>query len=358
VKGCFIAVILLLVAGWPIQSAPLKPDESVLIFPTVGWQKTNGWEIEVHGLVFEPHAHKLLTRVLRRSLGIDEEELEPGEDKLFAERARYFLVDNERHKQVTIRFGARTEILLPTPANGHFHAEFFLPSDSIGAYGIAGAIGNGLMEVETVSQNPKVRPFHGEILLVPSNGISVVSDIDDTIKITKVTDRHELVRNTFLRPFRSVPGMADVYRNWATNSGATFHYVSASPWQLYAPLSEFLLGDGFPPGTFHMKQFRVKDRSFFDLFKSPEQYKPKVIGDLLEKFPNRRFVLVGDSGEKDPEIYARLAKKYPAQIERIFIRDVTNEPGTAERYKIAFAGLASSKWSIFQKSSEIVHGIP
>ena len=186
--------------------ALLKPDESVLIFPTVGWQKTNGWEIEVHGLVFEPHAHKLLTRVLRRSLGIDEEELEAGErTNYLRNERRYFLVDNERHKQVTIRFGAGPNSLLlrlqrafPCPIFSPLRFPWSLRHRGSHQQRIAGSR-------DSVAE-PKVHPFHGEILLVPSNGISVISDIDDTIKISKVTDRHELVRNTFLRPFQACPG--------------------------------------------------------------------------------------------------------------------------------------------------------
>jgi phosphatidate phosphatase APP1 len=358
VRISFATLLCLLLGLLAVHASALKPDESVMIFPTIGWQTTNGWEIDVHGLVFEPHAHKIITRVLRRSLGIDEEELKPGEDKLFAERARYFMVDNERRKRLTIRFGARTETLSPTPANGHFHAHFVLPADALGTFGIAGALSNGVLEIETVSENKKVHPFHGEVLLVPSTGISVISDIDDTIKISQVTNRHELIRNTFLRPFQGVPGMADVYQNWFTNSKAKFHYVSASPWQLYEPLSEFLSAGHFPAGSVHLKQFRLKDRTFFDLFKSPEEYKPKVIGDLLQKFPNRRFVLVGDSGEKDPEIYGDLARKYPDQISRIFIRNVTGESSGSARYKNAFAEVSNSKWQVFEKSSEIVNGIP
>lgn len=357
-RTSFLAILYLLLGCLCVHAAALKPDESVLIFPTIGWQTTNGWEIDVHGLVFEPHAHKIITRVLRRSLGIDEEELKPGEDKLFAERARYFMVDNERRKQLTIRFGARTATLSPTPANGHFHAHFVFSTDSLGAAGISGALSNGVLEIETVSENKKVRQFHGQVFLVASNGISVISDIDDTIKISQVTNRHELIRNTFLRPFQGVPGMADVYQSWSTNSGAKFHYVSASPWQLYEPLSDFLHTNHFPEGSFHLKQFRFKDRTFFDLFQSPQNYKPRVIGDLLERFPNRRFVLVGDSGEKDPEIYGALARKYPGQILKIFIRDVTGEPTGSVRYKSAFSDISVSKWQVFRKSSEIVNSIP
>ena len=67
----------------------------------------------------------------------------------------------------------------------------------------------------------------------------------------------------------NVPGMAEAYDRWSKAGGVTFHYVSASPWQLFAPLEGFVRSNGFPAGSFNLKSFRWKDRSFFDLFKSP-----------------------------------------------------------------------------------------
>ena len=142
--------------------------------------------------------------------------------------------------------------------------------------------------------------------------------------------------------------MAAVYQRWATE-GAQFHYVTASPWQLYLPLAEFIRSNGFPAGTFHMKSFRAKDSTFLSLTKSPERYKPPVIEELFRQFPNRRFVLVGDSGEKDPEIYGALARKHSKQVVQILIRDVTDEPQAAPRYRKAFRELPEGLWQIFQK---------
>ncbi len=102
-----------------------------------------------------------------------------------------------------------------------------------------------------------------------------------------------------------------------------------------------------------MKEFRWKDRSFFSLFANPEKYKPGVIEPLLKQFPQRSFVLVGDSGERDPEIYGALARKFPAQILRIVIRDVTNESAEAARYQEAFHDVPAGKWQIFRAPEEI-----
>jgi phosphatidate phosphatase APP1 len=205
---------------------------------------------------------------------------------------------------------------------------------------------------ELIRSSALVRPASGEVHLLDPRGVSVISDIDDTIKISQVRNRSELARNTFCRPFKAVPGMSGLYQSWRTNAGAQFHYVSASPWQLYEPLSEFIRSNAFPAGTFHMKHFRVKDETFWDLFQSPERYKPDVIAPILERFPERRFLLVGDSGEKDPEVYGALARRHRKQIVRICIRDVTGEP-EVPRYRNAFKGLPRDLWTVFKDPAEL-----
>ena len=74
---------------------------------------------------------------------------------------------------------------------------------------------------------------------------------------------------------------------------------------------------------------------------------------LMSQSPNRRFVLVGDSGEKDPEIYGALARQHPKQVTQIFIRDVTSEPPSAARYRKAFRELPDGLWQVFQKPDSL-----
>jgi phosphatidate phosphatase APP1 len=205
---------------------------------------------------------------------------------------------------------------------------------------------------ETVMPIGDSRRFAGEIHFFDRAGWFVVSDIDDTIKITEVTDSGAALRNTFLEPFRSVPGMASLFQQWAgSNSG--FFYVSASPWQLYLPLSDFMRSNRFPAGVFEMKPFRLKDSTRLNLFEDPETYKLREIEPILERFPAARFVLVGDSGERDPEIYAALAREHPKQIARILIRNVTRQDADAPRYQETFRGVPRQTWEVFTDPAAI-----
>ena len=162
----------------------------------------------------------------------------------------------------------------------------------------------------------------------------MISDIDDTIKITEIPAGSKVVvRNTFFRDFVAAPEMAKMYQGF---NGASFHYVSGGPWQLYGPLSEFLFSEkgGFPEGTFHMKQVS-KNLLSADTWEDLKElvtnenvtFEQKVsqISEIMQSFPERKFILVGDSGEKDPEVYREIKKKFPNQVQEIRIRDVVND---------------------------------
>ena len=122
---------------------------------------------------------------------------------------------------------------------------------------------------------------------------------------------------------------------------------------MYPDLETFRAAHGYPAGTFHMRHFRLKDQSGREFLVDSKGYKAEEIGKLLERFPKRRFVLVGDSGEHDPEIYGELARKHPEQVVRALIRDVTDEAAGVERYHTAFQGLSRDKWAVFKHPAEV-----
>lgn len=333
----------------------VKRDERIVFFPTIGqWMQDEAvWKLDIHGSIYEPESRRTLAAAIRRALGIEEDKLTPAEKATVTERIKLFLVDKERSKKVSIRVGEKLHKLGTSSANGHFNAALELGADELKRMTPETRRHDAIVRFQVEANPRRFRHEGGEVHLIGETGLSVISDIDDTIKVSEVRDRKAMIRNTFVRPFQPVPGMAEVYQSWAKSAGASFHYVSASPWQLYLPLSEFTHRNGFPAGTWHMKMFRVKDRSAFVLFTSPEQYKPEVIGSLLKRFPQRRFVLVGDSGEKDPEIYGDLARKHRQQVTRILIRDVTGESSDSVRYEKAFKDLPPPLWQVFKESAEI-----
>jgi phosphatidate phosphatase APP1 len=328
----------------------LRDDERLIFFPSIARQVDDGWAITVHGWVHEPEERRVLGAVLRRIIGIDRDKLSDAERETYRERTRYFLPDNERRKVITVKAGEWQRKSPATSANGHFKFDWKLTDAEFSALSFT----NQCLSVCALLDTNDSRAFIGNAHVLSNRGLSVISDIDDTIKISEVRDREALLLNTFCRPFKAAPGMAELYRDWAKR-GAQFHYVSASPWQLYVPLAEFVAKADFPAGTFHMKDFHVKDRTFLALLGDPQAYKLKVIVPMLERFPDRRFVLVGDSGEKDPEVYGVLGRKFPQQVVAILIRNVTGENRAEIRYKNAFRELPNERWLLFDHPKELAH---
>ncbi len=332
-----------------VYASDLKSDEHVILFTTNAHLIDNGrlWQADVHGWIFEPEEGSAWRSALANSfvkrLGLDKSALE---ESAFRKRAAMFLVDNERNKRLTIDVAGESTQLAKSGSNGHFFSTIRFPADLIDQNC------DGCREVAIVSPAGDERRFAGRVQLIGEDGISVISDIDDTVKTSDVLNKRELIKNTFLRPFEAVPGMPQAYQRWA-DQGAVFHYVSSSPWQLYPFLTEFLDDTGLPGGSLHLKQFRVKDQSFFDLFASSMTTKVPTISRLVKQYPKRRFVLVGDSGEHDPEVYAEIYRQHPDQVAHIFIRNVTGESADAARYQATFGAIPAAVWTVFDDPNDL-----
>jgi hypothetical protein len=367
----------------PAPSSGLDRDEHALLYATAAWLDEGGrhWRVPVHFRVFEPEEDDPLRAAVLAPLR-DLVDVEPGTPaaERFAQRARLFFVDHERRERVRVEVGELWFRLGPTEQDGHAEAVVDVPVDLARKAAADGCL--------PLSIGAASEPFRARSTawLVPPEGRSVVSDLDDTIKITQVRDRRAVVANTFLREFRPVPEMPDLYRRIASIRPApsarvpsptaeapqaapptalnavAFHYVSLSPWQLAPLIEEFLAREGFPGGSLHLQHFRPKDGDFGDLVGDSREKKLEAIEPLLATWPRRRFVLIGDSGQKDPEVYGELARRHPDQIERILIRDVTGESGgsrnggVSRRLAAAFAGLPASKWQVFADPSDVDRG--
>lgn len=336
------------------QTSDIAADERVVLFPTLAQRTDDGqaWSIEVHGWIFEDKYAEATVRVLEELLDLDDEIDDPAQRRLMRKRLGAFVVDNERRKQAVIVVGDRRFVAEPSGKNGHFLHQFRLSAGEVERIRAAQGDPPGRLTYRIATKPKDARVFAGRVHLIEPRGLSVISDIDDTIRVTDVRDRQAMLANTFLLPFRPVQGMAAVYAQWAKRDGVEFHFVSASPYQLYEPLAEFMAVNRFPEGTFHLKSVRLKDRTIRDLFDAPEEFKPGRIEPILKRFPQRTFVCVGDSGEKDPEVYGALARKYP-QIRRVLIRDVTGEGSDSPRYTQAFQGLPPGSWKVFKDPAEI-----
>jgi hypothetical protein len=342
-----ITISLSAIGPWSVfWSGGLCDDEDVVFFPTLAVQNVDGsWRLPLHSWVFEREEEDILRILGRRAVaelveqfGISEQETR---SKLFRDRIKYFFVDNQRGKRLklfisSLKHSAPLEVVLnKTAANGHARTELSYNRDDRDGSWLTYAV-----------EMPKgdLRYFMGQIKLVPPTGLSVICDIDDTIKVSDVLNKRQLLRNVLLRPYRPVMAMSRHLRK-LEKKGAYFHYVSASPWQLYPSLKQFL--DNYVPrGSVSLRHFRLKDRSFFDFLGSSEKYKIERIKAILERYPQHKFILIGDSGEHDPEVYGRIYHMFPRQIKNITIRKVEGSDTRHQRFLDAFADIPATIWDV------------
>ena len=149
----------------------------------------------------------------------------------------------------------------------------------------------------------------------------IVSDVDDTILETGVQRVRRMVLQTFTGSSltrTAFPGSVELYQDLAAGVNPVF-YVSSSPWNLHAFLVAFLRHRGFPLGP-------VLLRDLLGTWAGREQ-KHDRIREVLDLYPDLPFVLLGDSGERDPEIYADIVRAYPGRILAVYIREVRLDPG-------------------------------
>lgn len=162
-----------------------------------------------------------------------------------------------------------------------------------------------------------------DVVVTESQGISLISDIDDTIKHSAIASgAKEIFKNTFLRELGelTVQGVKEWYSKMAS-LGVKLHYVSNSPWQLYPLLKSYFALAGLPPGSFHLKQYSGMLQGIFE---PAAERKKGSLDRIMHDFPERQFILVGDSGEADLEVYTDIVQEHPGRVLGVFIRDVTN----------------------------------
>lgn len=167
-----------------------------------------------------------------------------------------------------------------------------------------------------------------------SSQIGVITDIDDTILATGMTDGLKALQRTLLRDAygrKPVPGTPSLYRGLArgTDSSrpeATFFYVSSGPWNLYDMLVQFLAVRGFPRGPLFLTDWRPGSPTSDEDGKFESHHKAARIRRLLDAYPHMSFVLIGDSGEKDRQIYGQFLESDSDRIRVALIRDVSAQP--------------------------------
>jgi phosphatidate phosphatase APP1 len=178
------------------------------------------------------------------------------------------------------------------------------------------------------ARQAQIRAIGRVLVPPPSSQFGVISDIDDTVIRTDATSMVRMFRATFLENARTrlpFPGVAALYRALQRGADGTtlnpLFYVSSSPWNMYDMLEEFLAIQHIPAGP-----LLLRDWGFSPMGpQSPlrhRAHKIATIRQILDTYPALPFLLIGDSGQEDPEIYREVVRLYPNRILAIYIRNI------------------------------------
>lgn len=185
------------------------------------------------------------------------------------------------------------------------------------------ALAAGWYELALSMEGREEGPTQARVQVVSEARFGIISDLDDTVIQSDVTSLPRMLMTSLTGNARTrspFPGVGALYRA-LTREGEKrnpIFYVSSSPWNFFDLLWQFLEYRRIPLGPLFLRNWGM------DLLSGHGGYKHSVIERIMARYPELKFVLVGDSGEKDPEIYAEVVRRHPGRVLAVYIRDVTS----------------------------------
>jgi hypothetical protein len=347
------------------------PTQVLNIDPYANWTE-QGWNVRFHGNVYkQPNTteEKLNDLANIFLVGTDIEDL-PQEQQENARNltASIFVLQQDNVEVNTIHLepaqnqgasgqpggggavtasGGTQDITLPynTTVEGDFDA--FVPIELNGL-----TPGNETSKVQRLSTHVQGASLgNSTAYLVPPRGITVVSDIDDILRVTKIYDPKEGLLNSFARDFVAWENMPDIYGNWSRNlPDVHFHYLTTTPEQVTRAYMQFIYAT-YPGGSFDTRPLNFSDVS------ATLAIRKYLLDRIFMTFPERKFVLVADTSNPDVmKDYPQMVKDYPNQVQCILLRNTTSTDDSDKfPYNTAgFEGLPQNQYMFFKHADDLM----
>ncbi|KAH7143686.1 hypothetical protein EDB81DRAFT_652714 [Dactylonectria macrodidyma] len=315
-----------------------EPTQVLNIPPYANWTH-DGWNVRVHGNVYKvPNISQDKVDDLTNVFLIDTEvdDLSDSEKTQARNLTRSIFVVQQGDESVTVDFvnnfaaangsgvvagrGGSQKITLPynTTDEGDFDTFVTLRNTSnSGGYLVPG---NETSRVQAINLYAEGTNNNGNstAYLVPTEGITIISDIDDILRVTKIYEPKQGLLNTFARKFIPWSTMPDIYANWSRSlPDLHFHYLTTTPEQGTRNYMEFIYKT-YPLGSFDTRPLNFSDVS------ATLSIRRFLLDKVFQTFPERRFVLVADTSNSDVmKAYPALYKDYPGQVQCIFLRNTS-----------------------------------
>ncbi|KAI1441032.1 hypothetical protein F5Y02DRAFT_400868 [Annulohypoxylon stygium] len=313
----------------------------VLNLPAYANWTEQGWNVRIHGNVYkQPNISESKLNDLANIflIGTDIEDLPlPQQTQARNMTAEIFVVQ-QRDVNVTMNFendvnvrpnacggvinaqgGAQTlDLPYPTTDEGDFDA-FVLLQNTTGPNGGHLMAGNATSSIQALNMYTNgTNMGNATAYLVPPEGFTIISDIDDILRVTKIYDPKEGLLNSFARAFTPWMDMPEIYANWsATIPNFHFHYLTTTPEQVTRNYMDFIFKT-YPLGSFDTRPLNFSDVS------ATLSIRKALLDKIFQTFPQRKFVLIADTSNSDVmKDYPQMVKDYPGQVQCIFLRNTT-----------------------------------
>lgn len=287
----------------------------------------------------------LIGRVFRQPLATVASDREPDTLlRALADVGRRFLRRGVRNASLVVRFTGKVQPLT-TDRDGYFRAHLRLdeppPADLV------------WHEIELELSAPVSVSTRVELFIPPpACRFVVISDIDDTIMHTGVANKLRMLWRLFMEDAESrtaFPGVAALLR--ALHLGATgsernpMLYISRAPWSIYEVLDAFFQQHAIPVGPLlFLREWGLTLQS--PMPRRAKGHKLALIRHMLEVYQELPFILIGDSGQRDPEIYAQVVREHPGRVRAVYIRNVSRKPERVQAIERLAAEVADAGSSL------------
>ncbi|KAL7272372.1 hypothetical protein RUND412_004832 [Rhizina undulata] len=202
------------------------------------------------------------------------------------------------------------------------------------------------------------RDFEAAVFPSAPDGFGIISDIDDTIKISHVLDKVLALKTIFLEDTKPTETFPELYSALEKSlDGPQFIYLSGSPFQLYPMLKQFV-AKNYPAGPILLQNLTLVDIPGLIEFVqgATQEYKNEGIDRIHSWYPEKKWFAIGDSTQKDPEVYGDAFRKYGADwIKCIWIREVDGGNNTDARFAEAFGEVPADRWRVIKNATEVMH---
>ncbi|KAF1988805.1 hypothetical protein K402DRAFT_373130 [Aulographum hederae CBS 113979] len=353
------------------------PTQVLNLPPYANWTGQN-WNVRFHGNVYkQPNTSREQLDDLANIFLIDTsvEELPPSQADQARNLTASIFVVQQGDLNVTMHIepaplagssgesggggavtpnGGTQNLTLPYPTTDQGDYDVFLPIQELGL-----TPGNQATQIQRLNVYAQAQGAMGSnqtnignatAYLVPPTGLTIVSDIDDILRVTKIYQPKEGLLNSFARPFTPWMNMPDIYANWSRSiPDFHFHYLTTTPEQATRNYMDFIYKT-YPGGSFDTRPLNFSD---IEATLSIRQY---LLTKVFETFPTRKFILVADTSNSDVmKDYPQLAHDFPNQVQCIFLRNTSaTDPGDKFPYDTSgFEGLPQNKYMFFKVPDDL-----